>query len=58
MQMDSPAFVAFTKVRQLWALEDCYRGPGPIQFGSDGVSTQANMTLALEVNGGEPIYTW
>lgn len=59
VQMDSPAFVAFTKVRQLWALEDCYRSPGPIQFGGGaGITTQATMTLALEVNDGEPIYTW
>ncbi len=59
VQMDSPAYVAFTKVRQLWSLEDCYRAPGPIQFaGASDLCNVTNMTLALEVNDGEAIYTW
>ncbi len=28
----SPSFIYFTKQRDKWALEDCYRFPGPIQF--------------------------
>jgi hypothetical protein len=32
VDLDGPIFKAYVAVREKWALLDCYRSPGPIQF--------------------------
>lgn len=56
VEMDSPAFTALQDVRDTWALQDCYRAPGPIQFEGGELADAANLTLALEVNEGKHIH--
>jgi pyrophosphate--fructose-6-phosphate 1-phosphotransferase len=56
VELDGAPFKLFEANRQNWALNDCFRCPGPIQFSGTGSSFAANMTLALEINNGNPIY--
>lgn len=32
VELDGPMFKAYQKFREDWAILDCYRSPGPIQF--------------------------
>ena len=50
----SPPLRSLAARRAEWAIGDCFRSPGPIQFSGVGGS-QANATLALELNGGAPV---
>lgn len=36
VDLSGPVFKHFAAHRERWALEDCYRAPGPIQFGGGG----------------------
>ena len=54
MDLQGPAFREFAARRAEWAAGDCFRCPGPIQFSGVGAAV-ANITLALEVNGGQPV---
>jgi pyrophosphate--fructose-6-phosphate 1-phosphotransferase len=54
VDLHGPAFRELAARRATWALHDCFRSPGPIQFSGVGGS-QANTTLALELNGGVPV---
>ena len=36
VDLSGPVFKHFAAHRERWALEDCYRSPGPIQFGGGG----------------------
>lgn len=57
VELDGPAFSAFASARAQWAITDCYRSPGPIQFeGGSPLADIASFTLALEINEGDPIY--
>jgi pyrophosphate--fructose-6-phosphate 1-phosphotransferase len=31
-ELDSPCFLAYAKMREMWSLHDCFVSPGPIQF--------------------------
>lgn len=45
VDLDGPVFNAYAAVRDKWALLDCYRSPGPIQFkgpNSDAVNFLVN----------------
>ncbi|KAK9839495.1 hypothetical protein WJX81_005636 [Elliptochloris bilobata] len=55
VDLGGPVFMHFAAARERWALEDCYRSPGPIQFGGGGEAYMATLTLALERNNGAPI---
>ena len=54
VDLHGPAFRELAARRAEWAAGDCFRSPGPIQFNGVGGS-QANMTLALELNGGAQV---
>ena len=32
VELEGPIFKAYESIREKWALLDCYRSPGPIQF--------------------------
>lgn len=55
VDLEGPVFREFVKKRAAWALQDAYRSPGPIQFAGTPSAHLANLTLALEINGGKPI---
>ena len=46
---------AYRALRDHWALHDCYRSPGPIQFNGHKFADIGTITLAMEIHGGEPI---
>ncbi|KAK9817886.1 hypothetical protein WJX72_003737 [[Myrmecia] bisecta] len=54
VDLHGPVFKAFKQQRDKWAIVDCYRSPGPIQFSDTGAYC-ATQTLALEINNGKPI---
>ncbi|GAB4813047.1 hypothetical protein N2152v2_000093 [Parachlorella kessleri] len=54
-EMDGVVMQTFRELRGTWALHDCYRSPGPIQFQGTMAAEMATMTLSLEINKGEPI---
>ena len=55
VEINGPPMMAYRTLRDHWALHDCYRSPGPIQFKGHQWADVGTITLALEVNGGEPI---
>ncbi|PRW56738.1 pyrophosphate--fructose 6-phosphate 1-phosphotransferase subunit beta [Chlorella sorokiniana] len=55
VELEGPAFKAFTAWRGQWAAKDCVRSPGPIQFDSSSFGDLACISLALERNAGVPI---
>ncbi|GAB4824078.1 hypothetical protein N2152v2_011124 [Parachlorella kessleri] len=55
VEMDGPMMRTFRSLRGRWMLQDCYRCPGPIQFQESASADLDNMTLAVELNGGDPI---
>ena len=56
VDLDGAPFRAFAAARARWAVGDEYVSPGPIQFSGVGARS-ATTTLALALNGGEPIVT-
>ena len=46
---------AYRAVRDHWALHDCYRAPGPIQFNKHELADAGTITLALEINQGNAV---
>ena len=54
VQLSGAPFKAYEAMKLTWAMEDCYRSPGPIQFQGKW-SNLASMTLAHEINRGERI---
>jgi diphosphate-dependent phosphofructokinase len=46
---------ALRALRDHWAANDCFRSPGPVQFRGHAWADVGTITLALEVNGGDPI---
>jgi pyrophosphate--fructose-6-phosphate 1-phosphotransferase len=49
VRLSSRSFNQFRKERDRWALEDCYRYPGPIQFfGPREITDTITQTLALD----------
>ena len=49
VELDSAPFLYFKEHRDLWALEDKYNNPGPIQyFGPDEIIKQIPQLLKLE----------
>lgn len=55
VDLRGPAFGALAAARDAWALGDCYRSPGPVQYAGSEYANVASMTLGLEVNGGRPV---
>eukprot|EP00850_Spirogloea_muscicola_P008682 SM000047S16821 [mRNA] locus=s47:73823:78867:- [translate_table: standard] len=47
VELDGAPFAEFAAKREQWALKDCYRSPGPIQFLGPSAD-QSNFTLQLE----------
>eukprot|EP00850_Spirogloea_muscicola_P023293 SM000344S13017 [mRNA] locus=s344:86891:91988:- [translate_table: standard] len=47
VELDGAPFVEFAAKREQWAVKDCYRSPGPIQFLGPSAD-QSNFTLQLE----------
>ena len=56
VDLDGAPFRALAAARAKWAVGDEYASPGPIQFSGVGARS-ATTTLALALNGGEPIVT-
>ena len=54
VKLDGAPFKAFEAMKAEWAVKDCYRSPGPIQFQGKWANT-STITLAHEVNDGELI---
>ncbi len=53
VDLNGPVFKYLEKNREEWALNECYRNPGAIQyFGPQVVTDTTTMTLALETNDG------
>ncbi|MDI6855063.1 MAG: diphosphate--fructose-6-phosphate 1-phosphotransferase [Deltaproteobacteria bacterium] len=50
VDLESRAFKILERERQKWALEDCYRFPGPIQFSGPGAESKP-ITLMLNSLG-------
>lgn len=49
VDLNGKPFAYFKKVRHSWALEECYRFPGPMQFFGDAALTdQVPMTMQME----------
>lgn len=55
VDLNGVPMAAYKALRDHWAMHDCYRSPGPIQFKGHQWADIGSITLALEVNGGEPI---
>eukprot|EP00887_Chlorella_sp_A99_P005505 scaffold1.g5505.t1 len=55
VELEGPAMRGYRSVRDHWALHDCYRSPGPIQFHEPEHADVATFTLALELNDGAEI---
>lgn len=55
VDLDGEAMCALKSLRDHWSINDCYRSPGPIQFRGHDWADVGSITLALEVNNGEPI---
>ncbi|KAL4442020.1 hypothetical protein ABPG77_011281 [Micractinium sp. CCAP 211/92] len=53
VEITGPAMTSYTSMRAIWAIQDWCRSPGPIQF-QGHTSDMASITLALEVNEGQP----
>lgn len=51
VDLDDEPFVYFAYQREMWALEDDYRYPGPIQFGPSRLTEQPTFTLLLKRRG-------
>jgi len=56
VDMEGAPMKAYRAVRDHWAMHDCFRSPGPIQFeGGYQYADVGSLTLALEINGGDPV---
>lgn len=55
VDMDGAPMRAYRALRDHWAMYDCYRSPGPVQFSGHRWANVGCITLALERNGGDPI---
>lgn len=55
VELEGRPMAAYRAVRDTWALEDCFRAPGPIQFKGYQYADVGTITLALEINQGDPI---
>jgi pyrophosphate--fructose-6-phosphate 1-phosphotransferase len=55
VELDGQPMVAYKALRDHWALHDCFRSPGPIQFKGHEWADVGSITLALEINNGDPI---
>ncbi|GAQ89015.1 pyrophosphate--fructose-6-phosphate 1-phosphotransferase [Klebsormidium nitens] len=49
-ELNGAPFLQFAEQRDRWAVEDCYRCPGPIQFHGPSAE-KSNFTLVLEQGG-------
>jgi len=47
-ELDGAPYLTLKKNRQKWALQECYRSPGPVQYTGPG-SDDVSETLRLEV---------
>lgn len=56
VELEGAPFKAYASVRDHWAVYDCFRSPGPIQFKGHEFADAASITLALEINNGEPTF--
>eukprot|EP00884_Botryococcus_braunii_P012505 jgi/Botrbrau1/21255/Bobra.39_2s0048.1 len=54
VDLQGAPFLTYKENRDYWALNDCFRAPGPIQF-TGPASGLATLTLSLERNGGRSI---
>eukprot|EP01087_Luapelamoeba_hula_P019114 TRINITY_DN6287_c0_g1_i1.p1 TRINITY_DN6287_c0_g1~~TRINITY_DN6287_c0_g1_i1.p1 ORF type:complete len:587 (-),score=84.94 TRINITY_DN6287_c0_g1_i1:124-1845(-) len=52
VELDKKPFLEFKKHRARWAIEDCYRNPGPIQYNE--AWDEPNITLQLEYGPAAP----
>ena len=55
VDLDGQPMQAYRWIRDHWSIHDCYRSPGPIQFRGHEWADVGSITLALEINQGEPI---
>jgi pyrophosphate--fructose-6-phosphate 1-phosphotransferase len=55
VELDGQPMAAYNALREHWALHDCFRSPGPIQFKGHQWADVGSITLALEINNGDPI---
>lgn len=55
VELEGPPMMAYRGMRTVWAQSDAYRAPGPIQFKGHDFADVATITLALELNNGNPI---
>jgi pyrophosphate--fructose-6-phosphate 1-phosphotransferase len=46
---------AYRALRDHWALHDCFRSPGPMQFKKHEWADVGTLTLALEINNGNAV---
>lgn len=54
VKLDGAPFKAYERTRAEWAVDDCYRSPGPIQFAGKWANI-GTITLSHEINDGENI---
>jgi pyrophosphate--fructose-6-phosphate 1-phosphotransferase len=55
VELEGMPFKTYAAVRERWARCDAFRSPGPMQFKGHYMADGATITLALEVNKGQPI---
>lgn len=55
VELEGQPMTAYKALREHWALHDCFRSPGPIQFKGHQWADIGSITLALEINNGDPI---
>jgi pyrophosphate--fructose-6-phosphate 1-phosphotransferase len=55
VELDGAPLAALRACRDAWALNDCFRSPGPIQFRAHEFADVGTITLALEINGGDAV---
>ena len=55
VDLDGAPMRAYRALRSHWAIHDCFRSPGPVQFSGHAWADIGTITLALEINGGDPI---
>mgnify|MGYP002634447363 CR=1 FL=1 len=48
VDLNGPAFRTFSNMRQNWRLAECYRNPGPLQFGQTPLADLCTHTLTAE----------
>lgn len=55
VELDGAPMQTYVSLRDEWARTDRYRSPGPMQFRGHQWAEVGTMTLALEINNGEPV---